>query len=76
MAANVGRIGRTANGDIEELSVQVGDRWCADDLTAIAGALSAVGNPDGFETDLADRGPVTQVDHRTASGHIEELSVS
>jgi len=48
----------------------------AADLTQIAGAPAAVGNPDGFTTDLTGQGPVARVDYRTASGHIEELSVS
>ena len=50
--------------------------WTGADLTAIAGAPAAAGDPFGFTTDLTGQGPVARVDYRTTTGHIEELSVS
>ena len=67
---------RTASGHIEELTVQVGHPWSAADLTAIARAPAAAGNPAGYATDLTGQGPVARVVYRTASSDIEELSVS
>ena len=49
--------------------------WSGADLTAIAGAPAAAGNPAGYTTDLTGQGPVARVVYKTTSGHIEELSV-
>ena len=49
--------------------------WARADLTAIAGAPAAAGCPFGYSTDLTGQGPAARVDYRTATGHIEELSV-
>jgi len=67
---------KTTSGHIEELSAQVGHPWSGADLTAIAGAPAAAGNPAGYTTDLTGQGPVARVVYKTTSGHIEELSVS
>jgi len=45
------------------------------DLTAIAGAPVAAGDPHGYTTDLPCQGPVARVDYRATGGHIEELPV-
>jgi hypothetical protein len=65
----------TSNGHIEELSVQGFGNWAAADLTTLAHAPAAVGNPDGFQTTLSGQGPVARVDYLTSNGHIEELYV-
>src|SRR5262245_27206877 len=44
--------------------------WTRADLTAIAGAPHAAGNPAGYTTDLAGQGPVARVVYRTSSGHV------
>ncbi len=49
---------RTTTGHIEQLSVQGGQSWRGDDLTATAAAPLVAGDPDGFETDLTGQGPV------------------
>jgi len=73
LAARV--IYRTASGHVEELSVRVGHPWTRADLTAITGAPAAAGNPAGYQTILGGESPVARVVYRTASGHIEQLTV-
>ena len=61
---------RSNNGHIQELSIALGSgHWGAGDLTALAGAPLAAGDPVGY----ARAGGTNSVVYRGVDGHIHEL---
>ncbi len=63
---------RGIDGHIHELWYRPGTSWSHGDLSALAGAPPAAGDPMGYRTDVV--GPAACVVYRGLDGHIHELS--
>jgi hypothetical protein len=77
-------IGRTArivyrdgNGRVREaFQILVSENWAHGDLTDLAGAPLAAGDPFGYVSDFGPLGPQARVVYRGKDAHIHELSLS